>query len=57
MVQITRKRINKVFATYTLEGTVLENVHKIKYLGIKITNDGTLMYVIYAQRQTELFAS
>ena len=39
MMQITRKRIKKIHASYTLEGTVLENVENIKYLGINITND------------------
>ena len=39
MMQLTRKRVKKVIATYTLEGTVLENVDRIKYLGITITND------------------
>ena len=40
MMQITRKRIKKNHASYTLEGTVLENVENIKYLGITmITND------------------
>ena len=39
MVQITRKRIKKIHASYTLEGTVLENVENIKYLGVTITND------------------
>ena len=32
-------RINKIEASYTLEGTVLENVDSIKYLGVTITND------------------
>ena len=36
IMQITRKRIN---ASYSLEETVLENVEKIKYLGVTITND------------------
>ena len=35
MMQLT-KRISKIKATYTLEGTVLES---IKYLGVTITND------------------
>ena len=30
---------NKIQASYTLEGTVLENVDNIKYLGKTITND------------------
>ena len=29
----------KVHASDTLEGTVLENVESIKYLGVTITND------------------
>ena len=39
MMQLTNKRINKIEASYTLEGTVLENVDRIKYLGVTITND------------------
>ena len=39
IMQITRKRIKKINAFYSLEGTVLENVEKIKYLGVTITND------------------
>ena len=39
MIQITRKRINKIHASYTLEGTVLENVKNIKYLGVTVAND------------------
>ena len=40
MMQITRTRgVNKIHALYTLEGTVLENVESIKYLGVTITND------------------
>ena len=38
MMQITRKRIKHIHASYTLEGTVLENVESLKYLGITITN-------------------
>ena len=37
-MQITRKRIKKINASYTLEGTVLDNIEKIKYLGITISN-------------------
>ena len=39
MMQITRKRIKKIHASYTLEGTVFENVESIKYLWVTITND------------------
>ena len=39
MMQLTRKHLNKVQASYTLEGTALENVENIKYLGVTITND------------------
>ena len=38
MMQITRKLIKKIHASYTLEGSVLENVENIKYLGVTITN-------------------
>ena len=34
-----RKRTNKIEASYTLEGTVLENVDSLKYLGATITHD------------------
>ena len=39
IMQITKKEIKVVNAFYTLEETVLDNVEKIKYLGITITND------------------
>ena len=39
IMPITRKRIKKINASYSLEGMVLENVEKIKYLGVTITND------------------
>ena len=39
IMQITRKWIKKINASYSLEGTVLENFGKIKYLGVTITND------------------
>ena len=40
MVQLTRKQIKKIHASsYTLEGTDLENVETIKYLGVTITSD------------------
>ena len=39
MMQLTRKHLNKIQASYTLEGTFLENVENIKYLGVTITND------------------
>ena len=38
MMQLTNKH-NKIQASYTLEGTVLENVESIKYLGVTITSD------------------
>ena len=37
-MQLTKKQ-NKIQASYTLEGTVLENVESIKYLGVTITSD------------------
>ena len=39
MMQLSRKRIKKIHASYTLEGTDLENFESIKYLGVTITND------------------
>ena len=39
IMPITRKQIQKIHASYILEGTVLENVESIKYLGVSITND------------------
>ena len=39
MMQLTRKHLNKIQASYTLEGAVLEDVDNIKYLGVTITND------------------
>ena len=39
MMQLTRKLIKKIHASYTLEGTDLHNVESIKYLGVTIIND------------------
>ena len=39
IMQITRKRTNKIETFYSLEGTVLENVDSIKYLEVTITHD------------------
>ena len=39
MLQLTRKHSNKIQASYTLEGTILENVDNIKYLGVTITSN------------------
>ena len=39
MMQLTRKHLNKIQASYTLEDIVLENVDNIKYLGVTITSD------------------
>ena len=39
IMQITRKRIKKISASYILEGRVLDNVENTKHLGITITND------------------
>ena len=39
MMQLTRKRIKKSHASYTLEGADIENVESIKYLGVTITSD------------------
>ena len=40
VMQLTRKQIRKINAVfYSLEGTVLENVDNIKYLGVPISKD------------------
>ena len=39
MTQLTRKRIKKIHASYTLERTDLENVESMTYLGLAITSD------------------
>ena len=39
IMQLTRKHLNKIQASYALEGAVLENVDNIKYLCVTITND------------------
>ena len=39
IMQLTRKRIKKINAVYSLERTVLENVDTIKYLGVTISKD------------------
>ena len=39
IMQITRKQIKKINTSYNLEGTILNNVEKIKYLGITIHKD------------------
>ena len=36
-----KKTLKYIQASYTLEGTVLENVDNIKYLGVTITNQRT----------------
>ena len=38
MMQLTKK-LNKIQVSYTLDGTVIENVESIKYLGVTITSD------------------
>ena len=38
MMQLTKKH-NKIQASHTLEGIVLENVESIKYLSVTITSD------------------
>ena len=39
MMQLTKKLTHKIQASYTLEGTVLENIESIKYLGVTLAND------------------
>ena len=44
MMQLTRKHLDKIQASYTLEGTALENVDNIKYLG-GTKNDDNIKYL------------
>ena len=39
IMQITRKWIKMINASYDLEGTVIDNVENIKYLGVTTIND------------------
>ena len=39
MMQLSRKQIKKIHASFTLEGTDLENVESFNYLGVTVTND------------------
>ena len=59
MMQLTRKHLNKIQASCTLEGTVLENVDNIKYLGVTITNDlkWNTQSAIFALKQIEHLVS
>ena len=43
MMQLTRQRIKKIHASYTLEGTDLENVESIKYLGVTMVSSSGLL--------------
>ena len=38
-MHLTRKRVKKINAVYSLEGTVLENVDSIKYIGVTISKE------------------
>ena len=51
-MQITRKRTNKIEASYALEGTVLENVDSIKYLAPIIRINKTRITVYHFTRGT-----
>ena len=39
IMQFNRKRIKKINAVYSLQGTVLENVDNIKYLDVTISKN------------------
>ena len=58
IMQITRKRVVKINPSYTLEGTVLDNVEKIKYHCITTTDDlkGTHLSAIFAHGPCSLLA-
>ena len=62
IMQLTRKRITKINAVYSLEhveGTVLENVDNIKYLGLTISKDFEKEYsckqCLHLSKQNSLF--
>ena len=59
MMQLTKKKHNKIQASFTLEGTVLENVESIKYLDVTITNDLKWNHIseMCVPRQIELLNS
>ena len=46
MMQLTRKQIKKIHASYTLAGSDLENVESIKYLGVTMADSSQLMSLI-----------
>ena len=39
ILQLSRKYLNKIKASYTVLGSVLKHVDNIKYLGVAITKD------------------
>ena len=55
MMQLTNKRINEIEASYTLEGTVLENVDSTKYLGVQLqmTSSGIHISIMSVLKPTE----
>ena len=54
-MQLTKKLTHKTKASYTLDGTILETVESIKYLGVTITNylNGIPISSIFALSPTE----
>ena len=61
IMQSTRTWIKKINASYSLEATVLDNIEKIKYHGVTITNDlkwnTHVSSIKFAQMPTGPFAS
>ena len=59
IMQLTNKQTKQNNAEYTLEGAVLQNVDKIKYLEVTITEDlrWNTHVTIFAQRLTEPLVS
>lgn len=57
MIQLTGKRNNKAIVTFSLEETVLDDVDRIKYVGVTATNDlkwNTLIGNIYVRAKRTL---
>ena len=55
IMQLTRKRIKKVNAVCSLEGTFLENVDNIKYLVVTVSKDLKCKQCLHKNKQNSWF--